>query len=108
MLLIDCRGIDFGELLSPEVRAQHKHTAYDLIANIVHDGDPGSGKGSYRSHILHKVTEAGGRRFAVAAIKLMIKHDVFEALFLCICIKCQVHHHDCVFVLLGLGQRKMV
>ena len=49
------RGIDFGELLLPEVRAKHKHTAYDLIANIVHDGEPGSGKGSYRAHILHKV-----------------------------------------------------
>ena len=96
-LLIDFRGIDFGELLSPEVRAQHKHTAYDLIANIVHDGDPGSGKGSYRSHILHKVMKGSYRSY-----KYMLhtrsrretfrcshqtddkKRDVYEAVFLCV------------------------
>ena len=47
--------IDFGELLSPEVRDSHPHTTYDLIANTVHDGEPGPGKGSFRTHILHKV-----------------------------------------------------
>ena len=50
------RSIDFGDLLSADVRSQHAHTTYDLIANIVHDGEPGPGKGTYRVHILHKVT----------------------------------------------------
>jgi len=49
------RAVDFGELLSADVRTQHVHTTYDLIANIVHDGEPGAGKGTYRVHILHKV-----------------------------------------------------
>jgi len=53
--IVCCRAIDFGELLSAEVRARHAHTSYDLIANIVHDGEPGAGKGTYRVHILHKV-----------------------------------------------------
>jgi len=53
-----CRAIDFGELLSAEVRARHRHTSYDLIANIVHDGEPGAGKGTYRVHILHKVQQS--------------------------------------------------
>lgn len=28
---------------------------YNLIANIVHDGQHGAGKGSYRTHIFHQV-----------------------------------------------------
>ncbi|CAL1542817.1 unnamed protein product [Lymnaea stagnalis] len=48
------KNIDFGDLLSAETRAQHKHTTYDLAANIIHDGEPGKGKGSYRCHVLHK------------------------------------------------------
>lgn len=28
------------ELLSEEARLKNKNTVYDLIANIVHDGDP--------------------------------------------------------------------
>ena len=51
------RDVDFGELLSPEMRAQHKHTTYDLAANIVHDREPGGGQGgTYRCHVLHKVS----------------------------------------------------
>jgi len=50
-----CRSIDFGELLSADVRCRHEHTTYDLIANVVHDGEPGPSKGTYRVHILHKV-----------------------------------------------------
>lgn len=50
------RGIDFGELLSPEVRAKHPSTVYDLVANIIHDGEPGPGHGTYRIHILHRVS----------------------------------------------------
>ena len=56
-----------------EVVNAHKHTMYDLMANICHDGQPGTpyrhgggcvcpvccvvcvGKGSYRVHVRHKV-----------------------------------------------------
>lgn len=48
------RNVDFGEFLTPEVKAKHKNTTYDLIANIVHDGEPN--KGTYRVHILQKST----------------------------------------------------
>ncbi|KAJ1521322.1 hypothetical protein ONE63_002998 [Megalurothrips usitatus] len=48
------KNVDFGDFLTPEVKAQHKNTTYNLIANIVHDGEPG--KGTYRVHILHKGT----------------------------------------------------
>lgn len=47
------RNIDFGDILTPEVKARHKQTIYNLVANIVHDGEPG--KGTYRVHLLHKV-----------------------------------------------------
>ena len=41
--------------MGPEVRANHAgRTCYDLLANIVHDGEPT--KGTYRVHILHKAT----------------------------------------------------
>lgn len=48
------RNVDFGEFLTPEVKAKHKNTIYDLVANIVHDGEPT--KGTYRVHILQKST----------------------------------------------------
>ncbi|OWF42399.1 U4/U6.U5 tri-snRNP-associated protein 2-like [Mizuhopecten yessoensis] len=48
------KNIDFGDLLAPEIRAQHKNTTYDLMANIVHDGEPKKGKGTYRVHVIHK------------------------------------------------------
>jgi len=45
--------IEFGDLLSEEVRAKHKDgTTYDLMANVVHDGSPENG--SYKVHVLHK------------------------------------------------------
>lgn len=44
------RNVDFGDILTPEVKAAHKNTSYDLIANIVHDGEPN--KGTYRVHVL--------------------------------------------------------
>lgn len=34
----------------------NKQFCYSLIANIVHDGEPEAGKGSYRAHILHRGT----------------------------------------------------
>lgn len=53
--------IDFGEILSDEVKQQHPFTNYDLVANIVHDSpagaEAGQGKaGTYRVHILHRGT----------------------------------------------------
>ena len=47
------RNIDLEELIAAD--AEVPNTCYDLIANIVHDGDPNEGKGSYRVHILHQV-----------------------------------------------------
>ena len=55
VLILVFRNVDFGDLLPPHVRANHKYTTYDLMCNIVHDGEPGPGKGTYRAHILHKV-----------------------------------------------------
>ncbi|CAL1286445.1 unnamed protein product [Larinioides sclopetarius] len=46
------KNVDFSEIFQPE--GQGKQAIYDLIANIVHDGEPGSGKGTYRTHILHR------------------------------------------------------
>ncbi|XP_064604275.1 ubiquitin carboxyl-terminal hydrolase 39-like [Liolophura sinensis] len=51
------KNVDFGDLLSPEIRAKHRFTTYDLISNIVHEGEPGAGQGSYKVHILHKGTQ---------------------------------------------------
>lgn len=48
------RNVDFGDILTPENKKNHKETLYNLVANIVHDGEPG--KGTYRVHILHKTT----------------------------------------------------
>lgn len=48
------RNVDFGDILTPEVKAKHPYTTYDLVANIVHDGEPG--QGTYRVHILHRAT----------------------------------------------------
>ena len=55
-----CSNVDLREYLSEEVQAVHSHTTYDLIANIVHDGKPA--EGSYRIHVLHHVSSAGGRK----------------------------------------------
>ncbi|KAL7292177.1 hypothetical protein TKK_0014132 [Trichogramma kaykai] len=46
------KNIDFGDILTPEVKALHPSTSYDLVANIVHDGEPSNG--TYKVHILHK------------------------------------------------------
>ncbi|KAG8301510.1 U4/U6.U5 tri-snRNP-associated protein 2, partial [Homalodisca vitripennis] len=48
------KNVDFGDILTPEVKKRHKNTIYDLVANIVHDGEPS--KGTYRVHVLHKGT----------------------------------------------------
>jgi len=48
------RNVDFGDILTQEVKERYTSTTYDLVANIVHDGEPG--KGTYRVHVLHKVS----------------------------------------------------
>ncbi|CAL8104347.1 unnamed protein product [Calicophoron daubneyi] len=50
------KSIDFGELLQPQYRSQHKYTNYDLVANVVHDGPPTPGSGTHRIHLLHRGT----------------------------------------------------
>ncbi|XP_067008318.1 ubiquitin carboxyl-terminal hydrolase 39 [Anabrus simplex] len=48
------KNVDFGDILTQEVKDMYVSTGtiYDLVANIVHDGEPG--KGTYRVHVLHK------------------------------------------------------
>lgn len=46
------KNVDFGDILTPEIKEKYSNTTYDLVANIVHDGEPG--KGTYRVHVLHK------------------------------------------------------
>ncbi|KAG5673426.1 hypothetical protein PVAND_003474 [Polypedilum vanderplanki] len=48
------KNVDFGDILTPEHKKNHTETRYNLIANIVHDGEPN--KGTYRAHILYKAT----------------------------------------------------
>lgn len=79
------RNIDFGDLLAPEVRATHKFTTYDLMANIVHDGEPGPGKGTYRAHILHKVTlysETSLRDHSEIKTSSLVRHPARRLVFL--------------------------
>ncbi|XP_039270851.2 ubiquitin carboxyl-terminal hydrolase 39-like [Styela clava] len=46
------KNIDLAEFVAAD--ADIKDTCYDLVANIVHDGDPNIGKGTYRVYILHQ------------------------------------------------------
>lgn len=46
------KNIDLAEFVSAD--SDIKDTCYDLVANIVHDGDPNIGKGTYRVYILHQ------------------------------------------------------
>jgi hypothetical protein len=47
------RGIEFGDMLKPEMKVKYpKGATYDLVANVVHEGQPTNGK--YKVHILHK------------------------------------------------------
>lgn len=51
------KNIDLTELLNSSSReVTTKPLIYDLIANIVHEGDPNPGAGTYKTHILHKGT----------------------------------------------------
>ena len=46
--------LDLTDLLDPSVRESSPKPIYDLVANIVHQGQPD--KGSYKIHILHRGT----------------------------------------------------
>ncbi|XP_044735313.1 U4/U6.U5 tri-snRNP-associated protein 2 [Chrysoperla carnea] len=50
------KNIDFGDILTDDIKLKHNMerggTIYDLVANIVHDGEPN--KGTYRVHVLQK------------------------------------------------------
>jgi len=48
------KNVDMKELLNEEAQKTNPNTVYDLVANIIHDGQPN--KGTYRVHILHKGT----------------------------------------------------
>ncbi|XP_037068844.1 U4/U6.U5 tri-snRNP-associated protein 2-like [Pollicipes pollicipes] len=50
------KSIDLAEYLAPDCAAAAGNTVYDLLTNIVHDGEPGAGKGTYRCHTLHRGT----------------------------------------------------
>lgn len=46
-----------GPSTSTDVAVQpQRPISYSLVANIVHDGEPEAGKGTYRAHILHRGT----------------------------------------------------
>ncbi len=49
------RNIDMSMYLDPSKLVFDKTCKYDLLANIVHDGLPGAGKGTYRMYFYHKV-----------------------------------------------------
>lgn len=49
------KDVDLTELLEAESQKENEKVCYDLIANIVHNGEPEPGKGTYRVHVLHQV-----------------------------------------------------
>ena len=49
------KNLDFSEFLSND-NSKKSPATYNLLANIIHEGDPQAGKGSYRMHILHRGT----------------------------------------------------
>jgi len=49
-------SFDFIDLLLPEIQKLHKYTTYDLVANVIHEGDMEPGAGSYKAHIKHQET----------------------------------------------------
>ncbi|CAL8237292.1 unnamed protein product [Boreogadus saida] len=57
MFFIRCSStsnVDLREYLTEESQVTEKHTTYDLVANVVHDGKPT--EGAYRTHVLHHGT----------------------------------------------------
>ena len=49
------KNVDLSDCL--EGYEEGMDATYNLVANVVHDGDPNAGKGSYRVHILHQGTK---------------------------------------------------
>ena len=43
--------------MDESARKEEDSYCYDLLCNIVHEGQPGAGKGAYRTHVYHKVRE---------------------------------------------------
>jgi len=50
------KNIDLYDCLANDSKSKHPYTTYDLIANIVHDGQPEAGKGTYRIQLMHRAT----------------------------------------------------
>uniref|UniRef100_A0A183IDZ8 ubiquitinyl hydrolase 1 n=1 Tax=Soboliphyme baturini TaxID=241478 RepID=A0A183IDZ8_9BILA len=50
------KNVDLYDCLAEDAKPLHPYTTYDLIANVVHDGKPTPGEGSYRIQVLHKGT----------------------------------------------------
>ncbi|XP_064478228.1 ubiquitin carboxyl-terminal hydrolase 39-like [Ornithodoros turicata] len=49
------KDVDLSDLVAvTDETPDRGRYVYDLIANIVHEGEPASGKGTYRAHILHR------------------------------------------------------
>jgi len=51
------KGVDFSDLLAPEVREKMPKAScnYDLLGNVVHEGEPEPGKGgTYRVHVFQQ------------------------------------------------------
>jgi hypothetical protein len=49
------RNIDLRDYVDEAARNDDDSYCYDLLCNIVHEGQPGAGKGTYRTHVYHKV-----------------------------------------------------
>ena len=75
-----------SEYMAEEDRERGEPYQFDLLTNIVHDGLPGAGKGTYRVHVHHKVC-------AVAC-----QPCVCLCLSVCVCVCVSVCVCVCVFV----------
>ncbi|EGD72995.1 U4/U6.U5 tri-snRNP-associated protein 2 [Salpingoeca rosetta] len=48
------KNVDLSDYIAEEDKESGDSYQFDLLANIVHDGLPGPGKGTYRAHVHHK------------------------------------------------------
>ena len=67
------KGIDFGDFLAPEAKEKYKgtSTSYDLVANVVHEGQPTGG--IYKTHVLHK-----GKKFFHVSQNFLYNNFIFS------------------------------